>query len=610
MRDPNRVLIVAVLFAPHLVLCGCGSPAAELQPDAQRADANAPAPPRAADVSAMPNIKAVPLVARDDRPPERLFEKLDPKQIGIDFFHKWTKRPGQERNNTTGSGVAMGDFDGDGLVDVFLPRSTDAGRLYRNLGNFQFEDVTVRAGIDDPERWTVGASFLDIDNDDDLDLFVCGYGCPNHLYINRGDGTFEEKSKQFGLDFNGSSVMMAFADYDLDGDLDGYLATNHMPPPQEIEYRLEYDQRGVPRVPAQFQEYHGLLLMPEGDYGVIEVGQRDHFYRNNGNGTFTDVTHEAGFSGNDHGLAVTWWDYNSDGRPDLYVANDFYASDYLYRNNGDGTFTDVAPQAIPHTPWFSMGSDVGDINNDGLFDFIGTDMASRTDYRAKLTVGEIFDFVWFLERPIPRQYMRNAVYLNTGVERLLEVAYLTGLEATNWTWSVRLVDLDQDGRLDVHFTNGMSRDWTNIDLKNQALKFGPQNSDAFHAFWDKQPPLAEANLAFRNLGELRFEDVSAAWGLDDVGVCFGAGFGDLDGDGDLDLVVNNFDGMVGVFRNNGTSGHAIKLRLAGSTSNRWGIGATVRFARVASRRPVTSRCRADSCPPANRSFTLDWARRR
>ena len=523
-------------------------------------------------------IDSVPLAVRHAGPDEKLFETLDPKEVGINFMHEWTKRPGQLRNNTTGCGVAMGDYDGDGLVDVFLPRSTDGGRLYHNLGNFHFEDVTEKAGIiASKDRWTTGATFVDINNDGLLDLYVCGFDCPNHLYINQGDGTFVERGKQYGLDYQGSSVQMAFADYDRDGLLDCYLLTNHIPPKQEIEYRLQFDKKGVPRVPEEFRQFHDTIRMPDGSYGVVEVGQYDHLYHNNGDGTFTEVTKQAGIAGNYKGLGVVWWDYNNDGWPDIYVANDFYGPDCLYRNNRDGTFTDVSASVLPHTPWFSMGCDIGDINNDGLFDVMGTDMSSSTHYRRNVTMGDLQDDGWFLEVSNPRQDMRNAVYLGTGTERTLEAAYITGLDSTDWTWSPRFVDLDQDGWVDVHVTNGMSRDWGNSDLKANALKLGPQNSDAFNTLFDNEPPLRERNFAFRNMGGLHFKDVSHEWGLDQKGVSFGAAFGDLDGDGDLDLVINNFQEMVTVARNDGTKGNAIRIRLKGTVSNSWGIGATVRL---------------------------------
>ena len=456
-------------------------------------------------------------------------------------------------------------------------------RLYRNLGGFRFEDVTEKSGIVEANRWTTGASFVDVDNDGDLDLFVCGHGCPNHLYINRGDGEFDEQGRQFGLDHVGASVMMAFADYDSDGDLDGYLVTNHIPPEQEIAFKFEFDQNGIPHVPKRYLEYRDVLRRPDGQYVTIETGQYDYLYRNNGDGTFSDVSEtaqirgkRANIRGNERGLAVTWWDYNDDNRPDIYVADDFFGADHLYRNNGDGTFTDVIAEVMPHTPWFSMGCDSGDLNNDGLFDLIGTDMSERMDRRAKITRRNLEATGWFLEQPTPRQYTRNAVYLNTGVDRFNEIAYMTGIDSTDWTWSVRCVDLDQDGRVDVHVTNGMSLDFDNNDLKIEAAKMGPTDSEAYRQFWDKQKPLKQKNYAFRNLGDLGFADVSHAWGLDRQGLSFGAAFGDLDNDGDLDLIVNKLDDMAGVYRNDGTDGHAIRIRLNGNRSNRLGIGATVR----------------------------------
>ncbi|WP_228714539.1 FG-GAP-like repeat-containing protein [Posidoniimonas corsicana] len=523
-------------------------------------------------------LRATPLAPRSSGGGEKLYETVDPAAIGIDFFHKWSRRSGQLRNNTTGCGVAIGDYDGDGLADVFLPRSTDGGRLYRNLGGFRFEDATSKAGIlAVGDLWTTGATFVDIDNDGDLDLYVCGFDCPNTLYINNGEGAFTEKAKEFGLAFSGSSAMAAFEDFDRDGDLDLYLLTNHIPPDNEIEYRVTYDRRGVPHVPDRFREYHDTIRFPDGGYGIIESGQYDRLYRNDGEKGFTDVSEEAGIEGNHKGLGVVWWDYDSDGWPDIYVANDFYGPDRLYRNNRDGTFTDTAAEVLPHTPWFSMGCDSGDLNNDGLFDLIGTDMASDTHLRAKQTMGDIQDDGWFLESPTPRQYMRNAVYLNAGCERMQEVAYLTGMASTNWTWSVRMDDLDQDGNVDVHFTNGMSRDWGNSDLKMSAMKMGPMNSDAYNDYWDRQDTLREKNLAFQNLGGLRFRRVEADWGLDQEGVSFGAAFGDLDNDGDLDLVINNFNEMVTVCRNDGRQGGALRVKLIGRTSNRSGVGAVVRI---------------------------------
>ncbi|MCA9259174.1 MAG: VCBS repeat-containing protein, partial [Planctomycetales bacterium] len=236
---------------------------------------------------------------------------------------------------------------------------------------------------------------------------------------------------------------------------------------------------------------------------------------------------------------------------------------------------DAALDALPHTPWFSMGCDLGDLNNDGLIDFIASDMAGSSHYREKLTSGDMEDDAWFLETAEPRQYMRNAVYLNTGCDRMMEAGYLTGLTSTDWTWSIKLEDFDQDGRVDVYVTNGMNRDWENSDLHREALKRGPPNSPGYDAYWKDLGRLEERNLAFRNQGDLRFEEVGATWGLDLEGVTYGAATGDLDGDGDLDLIVNNMDAPPAIYRNTRAQGRSIRIRLRGRGANPWGVGATL-----------------------------------
>lgn len=500
-------------------------------------------------------------------------ESVDPASVGIDFVHKPSDKPGALRANTVGCGVCMGDYDGDGLVDVYICDSSYGGALYRNLGDFRFENATERAGLAEPDHWSTGASFVDVEGDGDLDLYVCGFQCANRLYVNQGDGTFVEGAKRFGLDFDGSSTVMTWADYDADGDLDCFLVTNYLPPQQEIEYRLERDSAGRPRVPLQYQEYHSMMPMLGNEYGVVEAGQFDHLYRNNGDGTFEDVTEDSGVLGNYKGLGAAWWDYNDDGLPDLYVANDFYGPDLLFRNRGNGTFVDEAKTALPHAPWFSMGCDQGDVNNDGLLDFIGSDMAGSTRYREKVTSGDMEDDAWFLETAVPRQYMRNTLFVNSGAGPFMEAAILAGVHATDWTWTVKLMDLDADGWQDLFVTNGMNRDWENSDLHRAALKLGPPNSPGYDSFWQNEGRLEERNFAFRNRGDLQFEDVSDRWGLDHLGVSYGAAFGDLDNDGDLDLVVNNMADKPSVYRNTHAGGHLLALKLRGAGANPWAAGA-------------------------------------
>jgi hypothetical protein len=530
----------------------------------------------AGDAQDLPaGLAASPLAERVPTPAGPLFELLGPERTAIDFEHRWDP-PDEHRhllgNGMAGGGVALGDADGDGRIDVYLTRPSGGSRLYRNLGGFRFEDVTDAAGLADGGAWGGGATFGDLDGDGDQDLVVCGYDSPLRLYVNQGDGTFRENAVAAGLEFTGAAIQFALADYDLDGDLDGYLLTNR------------FDSRDLPPEPSpglesyrktalEHPELYQLLTKPDGTEFVVRAAQFDRLYRNDGTGKFTDVTAQAGILGNDYGLSATWWDHDGDGLPDLYVSNDFYGPDRLYHNLGDGRFVDVAREVLPHTPWYSMGSDTGDINNDGRLDFMATDMSGNNHYKQKVAMGDMADAGWFLDSAEPRQYMRNAVYVNTGTYRFMEAGFLTGMDSSNWTWSIRFADLDEDGLQDTFITNGMTRDYFNSDLRDIVRRLPAKEQDRY---WETTPELREANLAFRNLGELQFEDVSDAWGLGQVGVSFGLGVADLDGDGDLDVVINNFEEPVSVLANRSGGTHRVTLRLAGRHGNTAGIGAVVR----------------------------------
>ncbi len=444
-----------------------------------------------------------------------------------------------------GTGVAIGDYDGDGRPDIFVVSKTESCRLFRNLGNWKFADVTAKAGVEDKGEaaaiWKQGATFVDVNNDGLLDIHVCRFNAPNLLYVNQGDGTFKEEAAARGLAVVDASVMAAFCDYDRDGWLDVYIQTN--------------------------------LL----DAARHPNGQRDYLFHNNRNGTFTNVTDRAGISGETQGHSILWWDYDGDGWSDIYVANDFGTPDTLYHNNRDGTFTNVIDQVVPHMPYSSMGSDLGDVNNDGLIDLLATEMAATTHQKDQRTMAPTRAQAQdppdnFTAAP---QYFRNALYLNTGTGRCLEAAFLAGVDATDWTWSVRLEDLDNDGQLDLHVTNGMHRELHNADLLNRLAS--AQSLAERQQIQRSAPVLAEHNLAFRNLGDLKFENVSAAWGLDENGVSFGAAFGDLDGDGDLDLVYTNYKKGVTVLRNDSDTGHRVIFALRGTQSNRGGVGAVIRL---------------------------------
>ncbi len=297
--------------------------------------------------------------------------------------------------------------------------------------------------------------------------------------------------------------------------------------------------------------------------------------QNDGQGKFTDVTRSAGITAQGHGLSATWFDYDGDGDADLHVANDLTDPDYFFRNNGDGTFTDIIQQIAPYTTWYSMGADAADLNNDGLLDLFVADMSGTTHFKRKTSMGAMSDSQTFLATANPPQYMRNVVYLNSGAERFLEAAYLAGLANSDWTWGVKAQDFDNDGRVDLLITNGVSKNFNDSDNPGATeLRLGETE-------WQRHvragtPPLKEQNLAFRNQSDLRFQDVSRNWGLDHVGMSYASAAADFDRDGDLDLVVVNLDEEVSLYRNNSQDGRRVLVELKGTRSNAQGIGATVK----------------------------------
>ncbi len=549
-----------------------------------------------------PEISATPLETTQTDHQAGEFTELESSWTGIDFANVWERSAATESAIGTSfiaSGVAVGDYDRDGRPDIYLTRQQDGGRLYRNLGEMKFEDVTTSAGIDPAGMWSVGAAMVDLDNDGDVDVYVYGYGCPNRLYVNDGSGKFTEEASRFGLDYEGASVSAAYGDYDGDGDVDIYLVTNrldgHLTKSLAGQPSMIPDADGQMILNPLFRERMYLLAHPDGEIKPEIGGEFDHLFRNDGE-KFTDVSEELNVGQvASMGLSANWWDYNGDGRLDLYVANDFKGPDVLYRNNGphrDGriSFTDVVSECLPHTPWFSMGSDVADINNDGMPDYLATDMAGTTHYRDKLSMGAMSgpeSDAWFLNWPHPPQYMRNCLYLNTGTGRFMEIAALTGMASTDWTWTAKFDDFDNDGLEDVYFTNGMSRDTNNGDLRDQVRR-EQMSPEKAAEFWWNQPKFELENMAYRNLGDLKFEKTATEWGLDDLGVSTGAATADFDGDGDLDIVVNGFDEPVRIYRNDLNNHRSIQIRLKGSATCRDGLGARVELA-ICDDAPVQTR---------------------
>ena len=359
------------------------------------------------------------------------FHRLTAQRTGVDFLVPIDTSHPLKRLYAGGffcGGVSVGDIDDDGMADLFLVSGPSRNGLFRQVADLQFENITGRSGVSGGDSWGTGAAMADIDNDGDLDIYVCNYDSPNELFINEGDAVFVESAREFGLDLVDCCVMPAFCDYDNDGDLDCYVLT----------YRY-YLEGGIPRgmkmtirngqvsVPKEYERYYRVKRV--GNKGQLEViGRPDYLLRNNGDGTFTNVAASVGISpAPGRGLSATWWDYNVDGKCDLYVGNDFNDPDHLYRNNGDGTFTDVIAQSVPHTTWFSMGADFGDVNNDGLLDFLSVDMSATTHFGQKTTMGDMGSLLTSdMLSARPQQYMRNALYLNTGTDRFFEAAYLAG----------------------------------------------------------------------------------------------------------------------------------------------------------------------------------------
>ena len=495
----------------------------------------------------------------------------------------------------SGAGVAVGDYDGDGRQDVYLVSQDGRNRLFRQVAPLRFADVTESAGgLGGGDAWGTAAAFADVDGDGDLDLYVAGLESGNLLYENLGNGTFRENARERGLDFQGACMGVAFADYDRDGDLDVYLLNNRvfgvlLPAEIVAEVRLPKDVKKTlaqlyPPYP-EFPTVAGKLTVPAGyedwyaiqSNRVVPAGQPDRLLRNDGKGRFRDVTATAGLADHANGLGVVWWDADGDGWPDLYVANDFNSPDLFYRNRGDGTFEEISRQALPHTAFFGMGCDFGDIDNDGRLDLCVADMSSTSHYMGKMLMGNMDTHRWFLQSAEPRQYMRNALYVNTGTGRFLEAAYLANLASTDWTWSMLFGDLDEDGRLDCFATNGIPRFNDDPDVGRRFTELWQQGrkQQALDLYRHLRR-IDERNALRRNLGDLRFADVAAAWGLDEPGVGHGAALADLDGDGDLDLIVNNQNAEVSLYENRTADSHRILVGLeCADPGNRHGVGSTI-----------------------------------
>ncbi|MEJ6728162.1 MAG: VCBS repeat-containing protein [Akkermansiaceae bacterium] len=507
-----------------------------------------------------------------------LFTEMDGPSIGVDFRNQ-LNRENIKNYLLLGAGLTIADIDNNGLPDLFLVSQDGPNKLFKQIAPWQFVDASEASGITDIKAWGSGAAFVDMDNDGDLDLYVCNKAARDEIYLNQGDGIFKGTTVGAGDSSLRAPTMVSFSDYDRDGDLDFYSTETRLLSLGEMfnsQVHLLKDAEGNltadPRYKGEFKVIDGLPR---------ELGTQDHLMRNEGTAKdplrYRDVTPRAGIKvARDHGLAAIWWDFNNDNYPDLYVSNDFHTPDRLYRNNKDGTFTEISEEALPYTSWSSMGSDFADINNDGLFDYLSTDMAATTHFKQKTMMGAMTDTAWFLDNLEPRQYMRNTVQLNTGTEQFIDIAFFAGLDSTDWTWGGIFGDLDNDGYEDSFFTNGIERNVQDSDNNirmHKAKQKGATAAEQMEIFLNG-PRFKESNLAFKNQGNLRFKNSSVEWGLDQLTVSHGAILSDLDRDGDLDIVVNNMNDPVGIYRNNSDQ-KGILVSLIGTTSNHFGLGTRI-----------------------------------
>lgn len=520
------------------------------------------------------------------------FTRLQPAESGLDMLNTMDVNHPLSylyHSGMTCGGVVAHDLNGDGKPDLAFGGGRAASRVYVHTGaagEIKFADATQASGFTcggGKDEWVAGIAAGDANGDGKTDLYVCRYMQPNQLWLNAtgADGVlkFSPAPESCGLGHVDCSHSAAFADYDGDGDLDLYLLTNRIEDPagtrKDIKELTELVD-GQPVVKKDFEKYYTMWRYDYDNWGTEASGTPDVLYRNDskdGAVKFTDVSKEAGIQGRGDGLSVTWWDYNRDGKPDIYVGNDFITPDKLYKNNGDGTFTDIIAEAAPHTPWFSMGADQGDVNNDLLPDLLVADMSATSHFKSKTTMGIMGGLeakrAYFAG---PQQQMQNTLLLGTGTARFSEGARLYGVSSTDWTWSVKFADFDNDGWQDIYFTNGISRHMNDSDIKVTAdMLIGKHMFD----FWKEGAMRKEKNRAYRNTGHAKFEEVSDAWGLGHDGVSYGSAYADLDRDGDLDLVTVNLEEPDAIWRNDAKSGNWLVLELKGTGKNPHALGAEV-----------------------------------
>ncbi len=514
-----------------------------------------------------------------EQPAPPLFEKLEADRTGVTFVNTITTSDSVNVLTDVflynGAGVAIGDIDNDGLPDIFLTGNMVSSRLYLNNGDMRFEDITASAGVM-TDRWASGASMVDVNGDGFLDIYVSVSGSErsaadqraNLLFVNNGDQSFTEAAADYGIDDTSFTTHAVFFDYNGDGLLDLFLLNNS---PQDFSRgEAERHPTGAPSE---------------------SVASYDRLYRNNGNGTFTNVSEEAGILTEvGYGLGVVATDLNGDGWPDVYVSNDVTPNDVLYVNNGDGTFTNKAREWLKHTSFSGMGIDIADFNNDGWPDILQTDMMPEDlPGRKRISgAGTYGNFMELRRRGFHYDYNLNTLHLHNGVTKdgnadFSEIARLAGVAYTDWSWSALFGDYDNDGHKDIFITNGYPKALTDFDYQRAIFRVrqirDQQMSDQ-QALELLQPlhSFEVSNYIYRNDGDLTFTNTTRAWGMEHPGFSYGAAHADLDNDGRLDIVVNNIDAPAFIYHNvehvEGTS-HFLQIVLDGEEPNRRGLGSTL-----------------------------------
>ncbi|MGA1772219.1 MAG: FG-GAP-like repeat-containing protein, partial [Flavobacteriaceae bacterium] len=493
-------------------------------------------------------------------------------QSGISFENtlSYTEsfNPYTYRNFYNGGGVALGDINNDGLQDLFFTGNLVSNKLYLNKGQWRFEDITQSAGVASPDVWSTGVTFVDINSDGWLDIYVCKSGKPegprryNELFINNGDLTFTEAAKDYGLDILGLSVHAAFLDFDKDGDLDCYILNNSI---RSVGgYDLIKGQREIP-----------------------DPNNNGNKFLENRDGYFVDVTQKVGMytSAIGFGLGITISDFNNDTWPDLFISNDFFEKDYLYINNQKGGFDEVSESYFDALSMGSMGADSADLDNDLFTDLLVTEMLPATLERKKLKAKyDSWDkFSLMMRQGYGKQYPRNMLQRNMGDAGFFDISRKTNLAATEWSWASLLFDMDNDGLRDIFIANGINKDLLDRDYlsymanEQQVRLMLQDQKQVVKNLIDIMPDSAVPNFIFHNQGDFIFKEKTADWGLGTPSFSNGSAYGDLDNDGDLDLVVNNVNMPAFVYKNqtDTLTNRSLNLKLQSVSKNNFAIGAKV-----------------------------------